>query len=557
MAFTATTDQLIQCIRERFLNQLTAIPGRAAFPGAPGMPAIPGEATRMKTPWNPSQFVKLATGTAPAGTGIAVAAIPAGTIPPAAPPVWADYAVDRYDETRNLKTPPGGAAPALTVGKKMVQEAILTGDFRLLHGDPLYIAAVGAGSAPRMRALVFASMGSRIDRLINNIISISDYTLSKSKKFIYNLPKSDELLLRFITPLYLQGVGMSINISAFTNPELNAVANVIENGIIGAGPAGLILAAAAAAAKRAIINTAMTAAAPNANQLLIKNFVLSLQIGKIIMGYMENNMYKQISQTEFETYKAMLNLTPQDIEALNKYDERVDQIHEALSKNIDINPTTTIIPTSMMIQNTNKIITKYLIPKQIQDVLIDKRKNIQPSLNHLTVSINSGSTNMRGGSNKNNTLALYPKITMNGGSHPYASLDGGAWNPSRGSPNPVATLDARIKSLEAEFKSVTGKNLGPLSGDLRRHADNLNTTIGQVQNSLQVLSSATEELNRHPVGLGIDASTFNEAKLREIASHAEEYNKNLTKASKQINTLDRAANMLEELVSRSRPAART
>jgi archaellum component FlaC len=210
-----------------------------------------------------------------------------------------------------------------------------------------------------------------------------------------------------------------------------------------------------------------------------------------------------------------------------------------------------------MIQNTNKIITKYLIPKQIQDVLIDKRKNIQPSLNHLTVSINSGSTNMRGGSNKNNTLALYPKITMNGGSHPYASLDGGAWNPSRGSPNPVATLDARIKSLEAEFKSVTGKNLGPLSGDLRRHADNLNTTIGQVQNSLQVLSSATEELNRHPVGLGIDASTFNEAKLREIASHAEEYNKNLTKASKQINTLDRAANMLEELVSRSRPAART
>ena len=54
---------------------------------------------------------------------------------------------------------------------------------------------------------------------------------------------------------------------------------------------------------------------------------------------------------------------------------------------------------------------------------------------------------------------------MNGGSHPYASLDGGAWNPSRGSPNPVATLDARIKSLGISLTKGENEKTGEVGKD--------------------------------------------------------------------------------------------
>lgn len=367
-------------------------------------------------------------------------------------PNWDDYERNAYYHVSNQIN-----APVVDQDRNRVGTAVIYHDLRVPHHE--------------------------LRELLDNIFKGEYFFNQKTNKLIYNVPKSDELLRRFVTPLFAKKSGITVptNVSR----RINA---------------------------------------------------------KSLAKIMESNLVNTMPKLDSDTYIAVLDLTKEQEESLAMYDKHIDELRQGLSEDLKLK-SAGIIPEKLIVDKPGNLLSfKNKHPADIQRLLNEKRKGNKPELNSINVTINS---NMNGGSKH-----LHPNISMNGGSHPFALLEGGA----RGS---VALLDARIKSLETQFKSTTGKDLGPLSADLRRHADTLNTTIEQVQNSLKVLSDANAALAQHPVGLGMDASTFDEAKLKEIAAHAAEFNKNVALASKRMNTLDRAADMLEQLIAKSRPAPRT
>jgi hypothetical protein len=178
--------------------------------------------------------------------------------------------------------------------------------------------------------------------------------------------------------------------------------------------------------------------------------------------------------------------------------------------------------------------------------------------------MNGGDNSMTGanlvGGNSSKAAPLYPRFVMHGGAHPLAVMEGGAagtWAPARDSPNPVAVLDGRIKELEAQFKAATGQGINAgLANTIRGYADTVSTNIGNVQKSLKELADANAALAQYPVGLGMDASNFDAAKLKAISEQAEKINKDAAKASKQLDKLTQIKDTLEELVNKSAPAPR-
>ena len=189
--------------------------------------------------------------------------------------------------------------------------------------------------------------------------------------------------------------------------------------------------------------------------------------------------------------------------------------------------------------------------------------------------MNGGANNMIGGKSSK-AAPLYPRFVMHGGAHPLAVMEGGAaiglanaapaaapllaaWPTARDSFNPVAVLDARIKELEEQFKTATGSTglSGTVSTQIRTYADTVNTTIRNLQQNLKELTEANAALAQYPVGLGMDAATFDGNKLRSLSAQAEQLNKDSQKAAKQLDKLEQIKNSLESLVNQSTPPRRT
>jgi hypothetical protein len=351
--------------------------------------------------------------------------------------------------------------------------------------------------------------GNELSRLLV-ALNASEVLNPKTNRIIYNVPKSDELLRRFVAPLFAKSKGVDI-----------------------------------------------------------------LQAD--LRSRMEGNVVDSMPKSDSDVYISLLTITPDQKANLKKYDDRVDQIREALSQGLG--PTASTIPPSNVIphvlQNNISVISSY--PAGLKAALLEKRKsdssnplNAAATLNRIRIAMNGGANNMTGG-NASKAAPLYPRFVMHGGAHPLAVMEGGAapaapaapaaaagpWNPARGTPNPVALLDARIKELEAQFKSATGQGINAdLAGTIRDYSNNVNNNIVGVQKSLKELADANAALAQYPLGLGMNATSFDAAKLNQISAQADKINKDAARASKQLDKLSQIKDTLEELVNKTTPAPR-
>ena len=344
---------------------------------------------------------------------------------------------------------------------------------------------------------------------------------AKTNKLIYHVPKSDEILRRCVTTLYAKSKGVDISIG---NPAVPG------------------------------------------------------HITSIMSGDLVDSMPK----SEGDVYISLLTITPVQKENFKAYDERVEKIRDVLSEGISA-AATSIRPANVIsgVPKTSvSVFSSY--PPGLQEVLKHRRNsdpsnplNIAATLGRIRVNMNGGANNMIGG-NASKAAPLYPRFVMHGGAHPLAVMEGGAavglanaaagaqaplgaWAPTRDSFNPVAVLDARIKELEEQFKTATGSTglSGTISTQIRGYADTVNTTIINLQQNLKELTEANAALAQYPVGLGMDASTFDGNKLRSLSAQAEQLNKDSQKAAKQLGKLEQIKNLLESLVNQSTPPRRT
>jgi len=181
--------------------------------------------------------------------------------------------------------------------------------------------------------------------------------------------------------------------------------------------------------------------------------------------------------------------------------------------------------------------------------------NASAAIGRIRVVMNGGANNLVGG-NASKSAPLYPRFVMHGGAHPLAVMEGGAAAVT--TPNPVAVLEARINELKSQFKAVTNQDLdNTLSGQINNYASAIKTNIESVQTSLKELSAANAALAQYPVGLGINPNSMNQQQLKEIAEKADKVNKDAAKAQKQVDKLTAIKDSLEELVNKSNPAPRT
>ena len=549
------TNQILATIKLEYLRPLIAVMGRAATTAASGVhdaindaagappnmgnntgaaPGGAGNGPILAAPgaqvgvantyvqnWDATRFKQLATlnrdplaGAAgsPAALGVARVAgvVPGGAAPAAGAPGSnnTDYAVADYAAVFEAGT---GSAPGALAG--------------VAPGAPLPVALLLANGAKNMaKAAVLIDLGipvnangtpnnSRLGDLISDIFD-QDYVLNeKTNRLIFNVPKSDEIMRRLVASIYAKKMGLPLN----------------------AGLGG------------------------NARHI-------SANVAAEIRNQARKKLYNTMPKSESDAYLALITLTPEEKDSLDRFDRHIDEIRAALSEGAT--PSVSPILASNIILGVAKSNIARISSSPHRDVILNRRRsdpsnpgNAAAAMNRINIAVNNGS-GMRGGASKNKAGPLYPKIVMHGGSHPFAVLEGGAAVaipniPTRDTPNTVALLDARIRELHAQFKSATGKDLDrTLSTNIVGYSGTIYDTIKQVQTGLNTLADANKALAQYPVGLGIDAGTFTEAQLKNITTQADEINKNALKASKQITKLEQIADTLEELVKKSSPARR-
>ena len=367
-----------------------------------------------------------------------------------------------------------------------------------------FVTSAGNTQASVATAVVGAlGLNGDLETIVRGL-NVKEVLNPKTNRIIYHVPNSDELVRRFVAPLFAKSKGIDS-------------AN---------DPAALLT--------------------------------------------IQGNVVERMPKSDSDIYISLLSITDAQKANMKKFDERVEQIRTALSQGVA--PSATSIPPGNIIpavaRNSISVFSSY--PAGLQQVLTERRKsdpsnplNAAATLNRIRISMNGGANKSGAfvGGNASKAAPLYPRFVMHGGAHPLAVMEGGAaaaWTPARGTPNPVAVLDARIKELEAQFNAATNKGLnGALANDIRGYANTVNTNIESVQKSLQELAAANAALAQYPLGVGMDANTFDAAKLNAIAAQADKINKDAAKASKQLDKLTQIKDTLEELVNKSNPAPRT
>jgi len=340
---------------------------------------------------------------------------------------------------------------------------------------------------------LFPNTSPKLKDLIKSI-STNNLIVTKSNAFINNVPFSDELLSRMVSPLFVASKALPVTSNEITD------------------------------------------------------------------NYVKSNVWSTMPESERSVYVAALNLNAEEKTKLKNYDEWVEKIRAVLSAG-PVAVEQGIRPSNIItapVVTTASVFNRY--PVSVQAALRERRKSdpsnpMNPAalLGHIRVAMNGGATNMKGGNAFASSKAapLYPRVVMHGGAYPLATMEGGAWEPTRPVPNPVALIDSRIKALELQFKSVTRQELDPvLTTQIHTYSDTINTTIGALEKDLNNLTSATQALSQYRPGAGVE---INKKNLEAIAAQAKAINDKAAKASKQVDKMTQIHDLLEELVSKARP----
>lgn len=384
---------------------------------------------------------------------------------------------------------PGGPVAAEVAAARAAGEAEFVVQRAIIRGG----AIQRGGSRATVKAAVSASLGlparSVIEAVIHQIID-GPTILSKKGFLIYNVPKSDELLARFCTIFYARSKGWNVNMGNFVN-------------------------------------------------------------------FITSDAYKSMPKSDLDTCDALLNIPAAVRATFDAWDRRVEQIRDAMSVN-PVGRGANVLPALNRIQapvyQSVSSFTRY--PGAVQQGLIRIRTptntSVAQTMGQLqalrVIASQTGGKGQRGG---NPHAPLYPRMVMNGGAHPFATLSGGAIQPAQ-------VLIDKVNSLKTQFQQITGSALpNALPNDIGLQIDNyanqVNQQLKDVQDKLKVIAGANASLAQYPLGMGVTLQ-MDEASLKEYAKHAQDLNNLAQKAMRKLDKLAEIKDLLQDLVDKQSPA---
>jgi hypothetical protein len=260
--------------------------------------------------------------------------------------------------------------------------------------------------------------------------------------------------------------------------------------------------------------------------------------------------------SDFQLYKSLLPISSAQQVNMDAFDKLVDQIRDAMSQNPIGRGAAAFSPKNVINPPTYQTLTAFSkYPVSVQTALVRVRtptnSSVTQTMGQLAALrvVQSQLGGQRGGQRGGNPHApLYPRMVMNGGAHPFATLQGGAMM------QPAQVLIDKVKSLKDQFRSVTGQSLaGPLSAQIDAYATQVNQQLKDVQDKLKILAGANAALAQYPLGAGVDLNMA-ESDLKGYAQHAKDLQMLADKAMKKMDKLSEIKNLLQDLVDKQSPA---
>jgi hypothetical protein len=269
-----------------------------------------------------------------------------------------------------------------------------------------------------------------------------------------------------------------------------------------------------------------------------------------------SDVYKSMPASDFQLYKSLLPITPGQQRNMDAFDKLVDQIRDAMSQNPVGRGAAAFSPKNVINPPTYQTLTAFSkYPASVQSALVRVRtptnSSVAQTMGQLAALrvVQSQLGGQRGGQRGGNPHApLYPRMVMNGGAHPFATLHGGA------AMQPAQVLIDKVKSLKDQFRAVTGQALaGPLSAQIDAYATQVNQQLKDVQDKLKILAGANSALAQYPLGAGVDLNMA-ESDLKGYAQHAKDLQALADKAMKKMDKLSEIKDLLQDLVDKQNPA---
>jgi len=211
--------------------------------------------------------------------------------------------------------------------------------------------------------------------------------------------------------------------------------------------------------------------------------------------------------------------------------------------------------------NTLTLSTYSRYPAGVQAALVRKRSppygmsglGANYAQGRLSVAVQTGGK-MHGGS-LGAHAPLFPRVVMNGGSHPLAVLEGGVhdqWNKLEGNVfDPVSQLNTKINKQLVELKGLSNNKAGrvDINGvEIKNYATRVGNELKELRKKLYELNNVNTALAAAPLTDGVN---FN---FNDLALKGKEINEKAHKVSKGYVNLAAIAEHLEELLNRMKPA---
>jgi len=277
-----------------------------------------------------------------------------------------------------------------------------------------------------------------------------------------------------------------------------------------------------------------------------------------INAAVKSNVYTDLSASKIKLYMdtayAQLDpgLTKPDADAWNA---RVDQIRDALAHATREGQKSEIDDEHLVLSPTKTFMVPGNLKVQVRGLkpVVVGPPYLKPYVPQVQVSLKQS------GGNNNPHAPLYPRITMNGGAHPLAVLEGGTtWNATIEVPKTDAMID-RLKVLSKQaVKDAAGNPntttaAGTIYNDIETYKTAIKTAAQNLQKDVQELNNLNTGLAHLNPGVGIDPSTMSQTELKQLAKKGEEINKKAADLSRRVTKLDEIDYLLQKLVKNQLP----
>lgn len=150
---------------------------------------------------------------------------------------------------------------------------------------------------------------------------------------------------------------------------------------------------------------------------------------------------------------------------------------------------------------------------------------------------------VQNGGNVSAHAPLFPRMTMNGGAHPFATLSGGEVDPA-------LVLKNKIDALIAQYELMNGQGSLRIKGEILGYYESVKGSLEKVNQALKSLATVNGSIAQNPPGAGYSVDI---ADVNALNAKAAELAKNAESASKKMMKLEDIAALLQELISKQMP----